>query len=59
MVDNLLRFSGISKKKLWNMKVMLIQIVIGTLVTVTKVFVQGLEDLERKSRQKTIKTTQY
>ena len=35
-------------KKLWNMKVMMILIVIGALGRVTKVLVQGLEDLEIK-----------
>ena len=33
-------------KKLWNMKVTIIPIVIGTLRTVTKGLIQGLEDLE-------------
>ena len=33
-------------KKLWNMKVMIISIVIGALGTVTKGLVQGMEDLE-------------
>ena len=33
-------------KKLWNMKVTVILIVIGVLRTVTKGLVQGLEDLE-------------
>ena len=36
-------------KKLWNMKVTVIPIVIGVLGTVTKGLVQGLEDLERRS----------
>ena len=34
------------KKKLWNIKVTIISIVIGALGTVTKGLVQGLEDLE-------------
>ncbi len=34
-----------TKKKLWNMKVTVITIGIGVLVTVTKGLVQGLEDL--------------
>ena len=33
-------------KKLWNMKVKIIPIVIGALGTITKELVQGLEDLE-------------
>ena len=35
-------------KKLWNMKVTVIPIVIGTLVTVTKGFVHGQKDLGKK-----------
>ena len=35
-------------KKLWNMKVTVIPLLIGTLVTVTRGFVQGLEDLEKR-----------
>ena len=35
-------------KNLWNMKVMMIPIVIGALGTVTKGLVQGLEDLEMR-----------
>ena len=34
------------EKKLWNMKMTLVPIVIGALATVTKALVQGLEDLE-------------
>ena len=34
------------KKKLWNMKVTVVQIVIGALGTVTKGLLKGLEDLE-------------
>ena len=44
-------------KKLWNMKMTIIPIVIGTLGTVTKGFVQGLEDLEITGRVVTIQTT--
>ena len=44
-------------KKLWNMKVTIIRIVIGALGTVTKVLVQGLEDLEITGRVETIQTT--
>ncbi len=39
------------------MKVMIIPIVIGTLGTVTKGLVKGLEDLEIKRRVETIQTT--
>ena len=35
-------------KKLWNMKVTVIPIIIGALSTVSKRLVQGLEDLENK-----------
>ena len=35
-------------KKLWNMKVTFIPIVIGALGTVTKVLIKGLADLEKK-----------
>ena len=38
-------------KKLWNMKVTIIPIVIGALGTVTKDLVQGLGDLEKKNRR--------
>ncbi len=41
-------------KKLWNMKVTEIPIVIGALDTVTKGLVQGLEDLEITGREETI-----
>ena len=44
-------------KKLWNMKVTFIQILIGALVTVTKGFVQGLGDLEIRRRVEIIQTT--
>ena len=44
-------------KKLWNMKEMVIPVVIGTLGTVTKVLIQGLEDFEIKGRVETIHTT--
>ena len=45
-------------KKLWNMKVRVIPIVIGALGTVTKGLVQGLEDLEMRGRVETIQTTE-
>ena len=41
-------------KKLWNMKVMVIPIVIGALGTVTKELVLGLENLEIRSQVETI-----
>ena len=41
-------------KKLLNMKVMVILIVIGGLGTVTKELIQGLEDLEIRGRVETI-----
>ena len=44
-------------KKLWNMKVTVIPIIIGALDTVTKGLVQGLEDLEIRGRVETIQTT--
>ena len=44
-------------KKLWNMKVAIIPIVIGALGTITKGLVQVLEDLEIIGRMETIQTT--
>ena len=44
-------------KKLWNMKVTIIPIVIGAFGTVTKGLSKGLEDLEFGSRVETIQTT--
>ena len=44
-------------KKLWNMKVMIVPIVIGALGTITKGLLKGLEDLEVGRRVETIKTT--
>ena len=44
-------------KKLWNMKVTFIPIVIGALGTVTKGLIKGLEDLEIRGRVETIQTT--
>ena len=44
-------------KKLWNMKVTIILIVIGTFGTVTKGLLKGLEDLEVGDREETIQTT--
>ena len=44
-------------KKLWNMKVTIIPIVIGAFGTVTKALLKGLEDLEDGGRVETIQTT--
>ena len=47
----------LKKKKLWNMKVTIIRIVIGAFGTVTKGLLKGLEDLEIGGRGETIQTT--
>ena len=44
------------KKKLWNMKMAIIPIVIGALGIVTKGLLMGLEDLEVGGRVETIQT---
>ena len=44
-------------KKLWNMKVTVIPVVIGAFGTITKGLVQGLKDLEIRGRVETIQTT--
>ena len=44
-------------KKLWNMKVTIVPIVIGAVGTVTKGLLKGLEDLEIGGRVETIQTT--
>ena len=44
-------------KKLWNMKVTIVPIVIGALGTITKGLLKGLEDLEIGGRVDTIQTT--
>ena len=44
-------------KKLWNMKVTIVPIVIGALGTITKGLLKGLEDLEVGGRVGTIQTT--
>ena len=44
-------------KKLWNMKVTIIPIVIGAFGTVTKGLLKGLEDLEIRGRVETVQTT--
>ena len=46
-------------KKLWNMKVTIIPIVIGAFCTVTKGLLKGLEDLEVGDRGETIQTTAF
>ena len=43
-------------KKLWNMKVTIVPIVIGAFVAVTKRLLKGLEDLEVGGRVETIQT---
>ena len=44
-------------KKLWNMKVTIVPIVIGALGTITKGLLKGLKDLEVGERVETIQTT--
>ncbi len=44
-------------KKLWNMKLTIVSIVIGAFGTVTKGFLKGREDLEVGGRVATIQTT--
>ena len=44
-------------KKLWNMKVTILPIVIGAFGTITKGLLKGLEDLEVGGRVETIQTT--
>ena len=44
-------------KKLWNVKVTIIPIVIGAFCTVSKGLLKGLEDLEVGCRVETIQTT--
>ena len=44
-------------KKLWNMRVTIVPIVIGAFGTVTKGILKGLEDWEVSRRVETIKTT--
>ena len=44
-------------RKLWNMKVTIIPIVIGALGTVAKGLLKGLEDLEVGGRMETIQMT--
>ena len=47
----------VEKKKLWNRKVTVMQIVIGALATVIEGLVKGLEELELRTREETIQTT--
>ena len=49
-------FARESKKKLWNMRVVVIPIIIVALCTVTKGLEQGLGDLEIRGRVETILT---
>ena len=44
-------------KKLWNIKMTVIPIVIGALGTVTKGLIQGLDDLDIRGRVETNQTT--
>ena len=44
-------------KKLWNMKVTIVPILIGAFGTITKGLLKGLEDLEVGGRVETIQTT--
>ena len=44
-------------RKLWNMKVTIVPIVIGALGTITKGLLKGLKDLEVGGRVETIQTT--
>ena len=44
-------------KKLWNMRVTILPIVIGALGTITKGLLKSLEDLEVGGRVETIQTT--
>ena len=55
--ENYLDFSRELKKKLGNMKMMVIPIVIGSLETIPKGLEIGLEDLEIRGRAETIETT--
>ena len=45
-------------KKLWNMKVTIVPVVIGTFGTITKGLLKGLEDLEFGGRLGTIQMTE-
>ena len=54
--DKYIDFAG-ELKKLWNMKVTIVLIVIGAFGTITKGLLKGLEDLEFGGRVETIQTT--
>ena len=54
--DKYLDFAG-ELKKLWNMQVTIIPIVIGSFGTVSKGLLKGLEDLEFGGRVETIQTS--
>ena len=55
--DKYFDFARELKKKLWNMQVTIIPIVIGAFGTVTKGLLKALEDLEVGGRVETIQTT--
>ena len=59
MIKIIIKYLDLARKlkKQWNMKVMVIPIVIGALGTVTKRWVHRLEDLEIRGRVETIQTT--
>ena len=46
-------------KKLWNMKVTVISIVVSALGTIPKGLVKGFEDLEIRGQEETIQITAY
>ena len=54
--DKYLELAG-NKKKIWNMKVTIIPIVIGAFNTVSKGLLKGLEGLEFGGRSETIQST--
>ena len=54
---NDLTYRELKKKKLWNMKVAIIPIVIGALGTITEEVILRLEKLAIRGRVKTIQTT--
>ena len=59
--NNLARYLDLARelKKLWDMKVTIIPIVIGALGTVTESLVQRLKDLEITGRMETVQTTAW
>ena len=46
-----------NKKKLWNLKVIVVSIVVGVPGTIPKGLIKGLEDLEIRGQLETIQTT--